>query len=93
MITNLLKFTIKEGCVGDAVVLVKKQMKDNLGDEGCLLSKTFQSKSNPNELYMLLGWENQESVDKHLETDHDNEFRVGFDQLIAGPPEFFDLCD
>ena len=90
MITDLLKFTIKEECVAEAIILMKKHMNDNLGDEGCLMSETFQSKTNPNELYMLLGWENQEAIDKHLKTDHDNTFRVQFDPLLAGPPEFFD---
>ena len=42
MITDLLKFTIKEECVEDAIELMKKQMKNNLGDEGCLISNTFR---------------------------------------------------
>ena len=90
MIIDLMKFTIKEGRVGDAIELMKTQMKNNLGDEGCLMSNTFQSKTNPNELYLLLGWENQEAIDKHLKTEHDLKFREGLDPLLAGPPEFYD---
>ena len=90
MITDLLKFTIKEECVADAIELMKKQMKNNLSDDGCLLSDIFQSKKNPNELYMLLGWEDQEAIEKHLKTEHDNVFRVELDPLLDGPPEFFD---
>ena len=90
MITDLLKFTIKEECVEDAMELMKEQMKNNLGDEGCLMSNTFRSKSKPNELYLLLGWENPEAIEKHLKTDHDLKFRENLDPMLAGPPEFFD---
>ena len=90
MITDLLKFRIKAECVDEAIELMKKQMKNNLGDDGCLASKTFQSKTNPNELFLMLVWENQEAIDKHLKSEHDNKFREGLDPLLAGPPEFFD---
>ena len=90
MITDLLKFTIKDQSIDEAMKLMKKQMANNLGDEGCLMSNAFRSVQNPNEIYLLLGWENQESIDKHLKTDHDNAFRKELDPLLAGPPLFFD---
>ena len=85
-----MKFTIKEGRVAEALELMKAQMKNNLGDEGCLMSNTFQSKTNPNELFLLLGWESPEAIEKHLKSDHDHKFRENLDPLLAGPPEFFD---
>ena len=90
MIIDLIKFSIKDECVDEAIELMKKQMINNLSDEGCLISNTFRSKTNPNELYLLLGWENQDAIDKHLKTDHDSKFRENLDPLLAGPPEFFD---
>ena len=90
MITDLLKFTIKESAAAEAIELFKKQMSDNLGDEGCLIAKTFRSKKDPNDFYMLLGWENQEAIDKHLVAEHDLMFREALDPILAGPPEFFD---
>ena len=90
MITDLLKFTIKEDAAGKAVPLFKAQMENNLGDAGCVMSKTFRSKNEPNCFYMLLAWENQAAIDAHLETDHDLKFREGLDPLLAGPPEFFE---
>ena len=90
MITDLLKFTISEECIEDAIVLMRAQMKNNLSDKGCLTSKTFRSKTNPNELFLLLVWENQESIDNHLKTDHDKKFRENLDPMLAGPPEFYD---
>ena len=90
MITDLLKFTIKEEFIEDAMMLMKKQMQNNLGDEGCLLSSTFRSKTNQNELYLLLGWESPEAIEKHLKADHDLKFREALDPMLAGPPEFFD---
>ena len=90
MIVDLLKFTIKEGRAAEAIELMKRQMRNNLGDEGCQISKTFQSKTNANELFLLLVWENQEAIDKHLKSDHDLKFREDLDPLLAGPPEFYD---
>ena len=90
MITDLLKFIIKENAVSEAAAVFDKQMKDNLKDEGCLMSQTFKSKTNPCEFYLLLCWENQDAIDKHLVTEHDLKFRENLDPLLAGPPEFFD---
>jgi quinol monooxygenase YgiN len=90
MITDLLKFTIKEGLTADAAELMKRAMTEDLGDEGCLMAKAFLSKTNTNEIFILLGWENQEAIDKHLATDHDLKFREDLDPLLAGPPEFYD---
>jgi len=90
MIIDLLKFTIKDGCAEDAIELMKNQMKNNLGDEGCLMSNTLQSKTNPNELFLLLVWENPEAIEKHLKSEHDLKFRVDLDPFLAGPPEFYD---
>ena len=90
MIIDLMKFTIKNGCINDAIEVMKKQMANNLGDEGCLMSNVFRSKTNTDELFLLLGWENQEAIDKHLATSHDLKFREDLDPLLAGPPEFYD---
>jgi len=90
MITDLLKFKIKEASADDAIELFRRQMKNNLGDEGCLMSKTFRSKSNPTEFYLLLGWESPEAIENHLATEHDLKFRDALDPMLDGPPEFFD---
>ena len=90
MIIDLLKFTIKEEAVASAIGLIKQQMQKNLGDEGCLMAKAFRSKTFPNEIFVLLGWENQAAIDKHLKTDHDRMFRMNLDPLLMGPPEFYD---
>ena len=90
MITDLLKFTIKEEAMAEAIELMKKQMQDNLSDEGCQLAKTFRSKTNTNEIFMLLGWENQDAISRHLEAEHDQLFRENLDPLLAGAPEFFE---
>ena len=90
MIIDLIKFTAKDDCVDGAIEAMKIQTQANKTDEGCEMSHVFQSKTNPNELFMLLGWENQEAVDKHLATEHDAQFRVNVDDKVVGPPEFFD---
>jgi quinol monooxygenase YgiN len=89
MITDLLKFTVKEKEIPAAAELFRKQMKNNLGDEGCLMSKIFQSKTNLCEFYLLLCWENSEAIEKHLKSEHDLKFREYLDPILAGPPEFY----
>ena len=49
-----------------------------------------RGKTNSAELFMLLGWENQEAVDKHLATQHDADFRAAIDDKLAAPPDFFE---
>lgn len=88
MITDLIKFKIKEGCAEEAAALIRGAMQDDLGDEGCLLAKAFLSKTEANLIYVLLGWENRESIDKHLKTDHDRLFIKNLDPLLDGPHEF-----
>ena len=90
MIVDLLKFTAKTECLEAVIQHMKTQIEQNKSDEGCLLSHVFQSKKNPDELFMLLGWESPEAVEKHLAAPHDAEFRVNVDDKIAGPPEFFE---
>ena len=90
MITDLLKFTIKEGTDTEAIQIFRKQMENNLGDDGCLISSMFRSKSKPDEFYLLLGWDSPEAIEKHLKSDHDLKFREDLDPLLAAPPEFFD---
>ena len=90
MIIDLMKFTIKAGRIDDAIEVMKKQMANNLGDEGCLMSNVFRSNTNTDELYLLLGWENQDAIDKHLMSSHDLKFREDLDPLLSEPPEFFD---
>ncbi|SHI09563.1 Quinol monooxygenase YgiN [Sporobacter termitidis DSM 10068] len=90
MIIDLIKFTAKTDCIDSAIRAMKTQTAQNRRDEGCLMSHVFQSGRNPAELYMLLGWENREALEKHLAAPHDAEFRADMDDKIAGPPEFFD---
>jgi quinol monooxygenase YgiN len=90
MIIDLLKFTIKDGGLDEAVRAMKVQAAANQDDEGHLMTHVFQSNANPNELFMLLGWEDQAAVDKHLASAHDAEFRASVDGALAGPPDFFE---
>jgi quinol monooxygenase YgiN len=90
MIIDLLKFTVQDACADDVIRAMKIQAEANKKDEGHVMTHVFQSNANPNELYMLLGWENQEAVDKHLATEHDEVFRVSIDDKLDGPPAFFE---
>ena len=90
MLIDLLKFKLKKETADEAVGLFSQQMKNNLGDEGCLLSQTFRSTTDPSEFYLLLGWENPEAIERHLKTEHDLRFRENLDPYLTQPPEIFD---
>ena len=87
MIIDILQFNIKEECIDDAIDLMKKQLPNVRNDEGCFLAHVFRSKKSPCELFLMLGWENQESIDMHLNTDHDRRFREELDPMLSGPPD------
>jgi quinol monooxygenase YgiN len=88
MLVDLLKFTVKPGFAEKVIGHMKDQTVATRHDEGCVLANVFQSDTDEHTLFMLLAWENQEAVDKHLATAHDLEFRNNVDDLLAGPPEF-----
>lgn len=90
MITDLLKFTIKEGTDIEAIPIFRKQMENNLEDDGCLISKMFRSRTKTNEFYLLLGWDSPGAIENHLKSAHDLKFREDLDPLLAGPPEFYE---
>ena len=89
MLVDLLKFVVTDA--ETAELLMKEQTIASREDEGCRFAHVFRSKDNPRELFMLMSWENQESVDKHMDTEHDIVFREKFDPILAGPPEFLEL--
>ena len=89
MLIDLLKFQVTDSEA--AFSLIKQQTVDTRGDEGCFFAHAFRAKENPSELFMLMAWENQDSVEKHFETDHDVKFREKLDEILSGPPEFFEL--
>jgi len=90
MLIDLLKFSIKQGKIAEATELFVQQMKNISEAEGCLLSKALQSKTNLNDIYLLLVWENPEDIEKHSKTEHDSKFREDLASLIVEPPELFD---
>jgi len=89
MLVDLLKFVVTDA--GAAELLMKEQTVASREDEGCRYAHVFRSKDDPAEIFMLMSWENQESVDKHMDTEHDILFRERLDPILAGPPEFLEL--
>ncbi len=85
---DLIKFTVKADAVEDAKRYMSIQAEENRHDEGHLMSHVFQSKTDPHAFYMLMGWENQQAVEKHMATEHDAQFREWMDSLLACEPEF-----
>ncbi|MCL2401381.1 MAG: antibiotic biosynthesis monooxygenase [Oscillospiraceae bacterium] len=90
MITDLLKFTVKEAFIEEALECVKEQAIQIRDEDGCVMSKVFRSKTNPNELYMLFGWENRRDIQRLQQTEHNKKFRKNMDSKISCPAELFD---
>lgn len=86
MIVDLFKFSVKQGYSEKVAGHLKDHTVLTRDDEGCLFANALQSNTDENTLYLLLAWEDQEAVDKHMMTDHDLEFRNNVDDHIFGPP-------
>lgn len=90
MIIDLIKATVKEEYIDEAVEAMKIQTLQTKEDEGCVLSHVMQSNTDPAVFYMLIGWENPEAIEKHLKSDHDLAFREKMDDKMAAPIEILD---
>lgn len=87
MIIDLIKATVKKEHIDEAAEAMKVQTLQTKEDEGCVLSHAFQSKDDPAVFYMLIGWESPESIQKHLQSEHDLAFREKMDSKMAVPIE------
>ena len=90
MITDLVKFTIKEEHLEEAIEQIKEQAIHILDEEICPMTKVFQSRTNANELYMLLGWKNRKAIELLRATEQSRRFRKNIDKMLVCPPEHFD---
>jgi quinol monooxygenase YgiN len=90
MVVDLFKFSVKPGFSEKVIGHMKEHTELTRDDEGCLFVHSLQSNTDENTLYMLLGWEDQESVEKHMATDHDLQFRNNVDDYIYAPPTQLD---
>jgi quinol monooxygenase YgiN len=87
MMIDLIKAIIKKEFIDEAAETMKIQTLQTKEDEGCVLSHVFQSNADPAVFYMLIGWENPEAVEKHLNSEHDQKFREKMDEKMAAPIE------
>lgn len=91
MIVDLFKFLAKPGFAEKVSGHMKEHTLLTRDDEGCLFCHTLQSNTDENTLYLLLAWEDQEAVVKHMEMDHDLQFRNNVDDyILVAPPEQLD---
>jgi quinol monooxygenase YgiN len=90
MMIDLIKATVKNEFIEEAVEAMKVQTLQTKEDEGCALSHVFQSKTDPAVFYMLIGWDNPEAIEKHLSSEHDLKFREKMDDKMTSPIEIID---
>ena len=90
LITDLVKFTIKQEHLEEAIEQIKELAIHILDEEACPMIKVFQSRPNANELYMLLGWENRKAMELLRATEQSRRFRKNINKMLTCPPEHFD---
>ena len=90
MITDLLKFTIKEEFLPEAIEHLREQAILIRDEDGCVTTKVFQSKGNALELYMLVVWENRKALERLQVTDFHRTFRQEMTGMMSLPLEIFD---
>jgi quinol monooxygenase YgiN len=87
MLTDLIQFTVKEDRLADAIQYLKEQLENTRGDKGCVSAQLFQSIPDPRVFYLLLRWENEETLQAHLKQPYDLAFREKMDPILAAPVE------
>ena len=90
MVTDLLKFTIREESLPEAIEHIREQAIIIREEDGCVMTKVFQSKIKPTELFMLVGWQNRKSLERLQVTEFHRRFREDMTNMMALPLEIFD---
>jgi quinol monooxygenase YgiN len=90
MLIDLYKFPVEPGFAEEVAEQMKEHAVLTRGDEGCIFAYAFQSNADENTQYLLMAWEDSESVVSHMEKEHDIRFRNFIDARISGPAEHTD---
>ncbi len=71
MIKVVAKQTVKAGKLEEYLPIVRKLVEEtNRNDAGCISYALYQETSDPQILTMLEEWEDQASIDAHLNSKH-----------------------
>ena len=78
---------VKEECVDQFLAVTRELVeKTNALDRGCIRYELCKDLSDPLRFVMLEEWEDQESLDAHMKSDHFTSLVPGMDSLTSKPP-------
>jgi len=87
MINVVVSMYIKEDCVDKFLTLVKEAVeKTNALDSGCIKYELRRDLNDPFHFFMLEEWEDQASLDAHMQAPHFTELIPQLDKLMTAPP-------
>ncbi|MFT4004982.1 MAG: putative quinol monooxygenase [Lacrimispora sp.] len=88
MIKIVAKNYIKEEKVDEFILLAGQLVKDTRqNDTGCIKYELLQDLKTPQVLTILEEWEDQESLNKHMEAKHFKEATSQFGDFLEKPGE------
>lgn len=90
MIVDLFKYSVKPGFTEKVIGHLREHAVQTRAEEGCLFVNVFSSNTDEKTLYLLLAWENQEAIDKHLFNVRDQQFSNNVRNYLYGPSERID---
>lgn len=82
-ITRQIIFLAKRDCIEEFKILIKNTIEKTKQEEGCLMYDVFQTKNNPVEFIVIDSWKDEESLNKHYESEHYLYFINNFKQYNA----------
>lgn len=88
MIKIVVKHFIKKDLIDEYIKLMGELVeKTNNSDAGCIEYALFQDSQDPQIITLIEEWENQESLDKHMQSDHFKEIVPKLDVFYEKPGE------
>lgn len=82
-ITRQIIFLAKRDCIEEFKTLIKNTIEKTKQEDGCLMYDVFQTKNNPVEFIVIDSWKDEESLNKHYESEHYLYFINNFKQYNA----------
>lgn len=88
MIKIVAKHTIKQDKINDFIAAFKPLIKDTTQTHrGCIHYELFQDMDNPSILTVIEEWENQASLNEHMETELFRKTLESMKEYLDGPVE------
>ncbi len=87
MIKVVAKSHAKADKLNKILELSKEMVEKTVKEEGCISYELFQDIKDPNQLVIIEEWENEESLDRHMVSEHFKRLIPQMNELREGPSE------